>query len=134
MSGVKGTTIHRLLHLLVHEGTQLDTHACRLTKSYNQPFTRWLKVIQPLIDADRIRYTGNWFNITSEGRDYFYELEAANPMMRAPRRRPLVPLNKQETYSGEFTKPVRPGATDALEVPSRMNNRRIYRDGRLEID
>jgi predicted transcriptional regulator len=134
LSGVKGTTIHRLLHLLVHEGTQLDTTACKLTKSHNQPFTRWFKVIKPLIDQEFIRYTHNWFNITSEGRDHYYELEAKSPMARAPRKRQLVPLRDQDTYQGEHDAAIRPGANDFLAIPSLRGNRRYFRDGRFEVN
>ena len=48
------------------------------------------------------------------------------------RRREVIRPMSQETYKLSWI-PVRPGAQDHEQVPSRMGDRRVYRDGREEV-
>lgn len=41
-------------------------------------------------------------------------------------------VSQREVYRSNWSS-VRPGADEALAVPSRMNNRLHYRDGRVEV-
>jgi len=51
-----------------------------------------------------------------------------------PRARPINNMTTGGVYDGADLRPFdgRPGALDALEMPSRMGKRLIYRDGRTE--
>ena len=48
------------------------------------------------------------------------------------RRREVIRPMSQENYKLSWT-PVRPGAQDHEQVPSRMGDCRVYRDGRVEV-
>jgi len=48
-----------------------------------------------------------------------------------PLARTITQPFSKENYT-PFWGPMRPGAEDALKIPSRMNNRLVYRDGREE--
>lgn len=48
------------------------------------------------------------------------------------REREVTEPISTETYKANWI-PVRPGAQDHEQVPSRMGDRRVYRDGREEV-
>jgi len=59
-------------------------------------------------------------------------------MAKAIRRAQQIPPLRtipHELATGTYEptwQPLRPGADDALKIPSRVNNRLVYRDGRVE--
>lgn len=60
-------------------------------------------------------------------------MKKAQGMNRIPMARPInTEVMKAPTYDGKEMQPYqgRPGANDALALPSRMGDRLYYRDGR----
>lgn len=55
-------------------------------------------------------------------------------MLRRKASKPVSNSTSSEIYTApELRAPVRPGAMDAMALPSRMGDRLYYRDGRVEI-
>lgn len=55
-------------------------------------------------------------------------------MLRRKSSKPVRNSTSSDIYTApELRAPVRPGAMDAMALPSRMGDRLYYRDGRVEI-
>ena len=130
MKTIPNSPTHRVLKVLSQDSsTPSGLH--RQTKTHGQSLTRWgVEVMEGLVQRKLIRQEGHVMTITNAGLELFYDLERRSNVdvkrVALPREKPL--LHTPEVYNPKNDmRPMREGAQDFLNYPSRVGNELVYR-------
>ena len=126
---------HRVLALLEKNSSSPAT-LHKATKTAGQSFVKWgIDVLGPLTHRGLLNQQNNTVYITTAGLELFYDLERKSnvPAAKVAGPRKKVSTSTKEMYVPPKNLPMRPGAEDFLNCPSRVGSQLIYRpDAKLE--
>ena len=130
MKTVPNSPTHRVLKVLSEDSSTPSGLHSR-TKTQGQSFARWgVDVMEGLVQRKLIKQDGHVMTITNTGLELLYDLERRSNVdvkrVALPREKPL--LHTSEVYNPKNDmRPMREGAQDFLNYPSRVGNELVYR-------
>ena len=127
-----GTAAHKLLALL-YSGQREERELFGKTRTAGQSTNLWReKVLTPLWGGGWIELNNNRYGLTPVGLTKLRALEEVKPQLE--RTSPQVATKPQRylaaeegPWTGVSMSPIRPGAMDFLDCPSRVGSQLFYR-------
>ena len=130
MRTIPNSPTHRVLSVLM-QGSSTPSGLHRQTKSSGQSLARWsIEIMEGLVQRKLIKQDGHTMTITSAGVELFYDLERRSNI---DMKKVALPREKQVLFTTELynpkndMRPMRVGAQDFLNCPSRVGNQLVYR-------